>query len=409
MYYHAELRFFRSVLEKMLIQSHIVHHQDLSSYVLDFGLRKTLGTEMAYDEAFRKFVGMVEENTVYKLTDAYCCNYMFMILPDTDGNTSLVMGPYLSFEMSTERLMEEAEHFGIPASQFRHVEAFYRNIPVLPDDSHLMMIVNTLAENLWGTGNAYKILDLQNDGALLNIPAQESRSEEDSVMQMRLMEQRYAYENDLIDKVSKGLWHRVELMLLPTMKHTASSVADPIRNQKNSCIICKTLLRKAAEKGGVHPLHLDKVSTQYSRQIELITSVKDGQDLILEMAKVYCRLVRQHNIKNYSALIQKILTYIDAEIASDLSLAKLAKLHNVSPEYLSSLFHKETQKTLTQYINEKRLELGADLLRTTNLQIQTVAENSGFPDAGYFAKLFKKRYGLSPKVFREQKGFSLKK
>ena len=192
--------------------------------------------------------------------------------------------------------------------------------------------------------------------------------------------------------LSTGTTHSVEQRL-----------ADPLRNQKNYCIICNTLMRKAAEKGGVHPLHLDQMSSQYAQQIELITDLRAGQNLIPDMIQNYCRLVRQHNLKDYSPLIRKVITYVDVEISSSLSLTKLAKLHNVSPEYLSSLFHKETGKTLTRFINEKRLELGANLLHTSSLQIQTIAEYCGFPDAGYFAKIFKKHHGVSPKTYREIK------
>jgi YesN/AraC family two-component response regulator len=302
-------------------------------------------------------------------------------------------------------MLQQAECLGLSPSDFRHLENFYQSIPLLPDETPLMMALTTLAETMWGTGNAYKIVDLKLDKSMRAIaPPPVYEQERNSVMQMRLMQQRYDFENELMDKVSKGLWHRVKLMLsVATSNPLEQRLADPLRNQKNYCIICNTLMRKAAEKGGVHPLHLDQLSSQYAQQIELLPNLRAGQNLISDMIQNYCRLVRRHNLKDYSPLIRKVITYVDAEISSNLSLAKLAKIQNVSPEYLSALFHKETGKTLTRFINEKRLEQGASLLQTSSLQVQTIAEYCGFPDAGYFAKVFKKHYGLSPKTYREMK------
>lgn len=403
MFESAALLFFRRVMEKMRIPTHIVHHQNISVDMIDLGLRNHLGRDQEYEESIRNALGVIEENTIYKFTDPYCCTYIFMILPETNGNVSLVLGPYLSLRMGPEQLLEEAERMGVPTSDFRNLESFYQNLTVLQDDTVLMPVLNALAEDLWGGDQAYKFLDNKKDSIVPQMPLPVRKSDENSIMQMHLIEQRYAFENELLDKVSKGLWYRVSMMLHPSnLSHLESRTSDPVRNQKNFCIISNTLLRKAAEKGGVHPIHLDKVSTHYALQIEQITTIKEGQDLIQQMAQLYCRLVRRHNIQSYSILIQKVITYIEAEIASDLSLHKLAQIHNVSPEYLSSLFHKETGTTLTHFIHDKRTALGAYFLRTTTLQIQTIAEYCGFPDAGYFAKIFKKHFGLSPKAFREQ-------
>ncbi len=405
MYDNAELNFFRRFLEKMRIQSHIVQNQDVPAETIDMGLRKYLGREQEYIDQLQQIPVDIEENTVFKLTDGYYCKYIFFVLPQTGMERSLVLGPYSTEKQEKEMILQQAERLGISPSDFRYLENFYQSIPLLPDETPLMMALTTLAETMWGTGNAYKIVDLKLDKSMRAIaPPPVYEQERNSVMQMRLMQQRYDFENELMDKVSKGLWHRAKLMLsVATSNPLEQRLADPLRNQKNYCIICNTLMRKAAEKGGVHPLHLDQLSSQYAQQIELIANLRAGQNLISDMIQNYCRLVRQHNLKDYSSLIRKVITYVDAEISSNLSLTKLAKLHNVSPEYLSSLFHKETGKTLTRFISEKRLELGASLLHTSSLQIQTIAEYCGFPDAGYFAKVFKKHYGVSPKAYRETK------
>ena len=55
---------------------------------------------------------------------------------------------------------------------------------------------------------------------------------------------------------------------------------------------------------------------------------------------------------------------------------------------------------LTTYVNQKRMEHAATLLRSGTLQVQTVAQYCGIPDVNYFSKLFKRYIGVSPKEFR---------
>ena len=109
-----------------------------------------------------------------------------------------------------------------------------------------------------------------------------------------------------------------------------------------------------------------------------------------------------HSMKGYSLLVRKILTRIDSDLASDLSLKTQAKQLNMNPSYLSSLFKKETGSTLTEYVNKKRIEHAIFLLNTTTMQIQTIAQACGITDVNYFTKIFKKQIGITPKEYRNK-------
>ena len=121
-----------------------------------------------------------------------------------------------------------------------------------------------------------------------------------------------------------------------------------------------------------------------------------------DMFRSYCNLVRKNSIKNYSPTIQKIVTHIELDLSSNLTLSNLAKAHSINASYLSSLFKQETGKNITEYINLKRIEMAKKLLRRTSLQIQTVAQYCGILDIRYFSKLFKKYCGMSPTEYREK-------
>ena len=163
-----------------------------------------------------------------------------------------------------------------------------------------------------------------------------------------------------------------------------------------------TLLRKAAEAGGVHPLYIDKVSSAFAEKIERIAYLSEVSALMKELFKEYSKLVRNHTMKNYSEIVRTAILLIDSDISAQLSPSNLASAQNVSLGYLSTIFRKETGVTLTDYIKEKRIEHAKHLLTTTELQIQSVAMHCGIVDLQYFSKIFKKHTGKTPKQFRSE-------
>lgn len=299
--------------------------------------------------------------------------------------------------------MEWAERNNVPPQQLKLLESYYGSVPILPDTSHLFVLLDSFTDRLWGSGNVH-IEDVNQDFNGFPLTEKNAEEESDTLWDMKNMEQLYAYENQLMEAVSKGQIHKADLLLTNFSSFSFEQrVDDPIRNIKNYCIIMNTLLRKAAEQGGVHPLYLHSTSSGYAIQIEQLHSLETVPLLMSEMFRDYCQLVRKHATKHYSPPVQKALLYIESNLAENLSLRTLADILNISPSYLSNLFRKETGQTLTDFINRRRVRHAMHLLKTTRLQIQTVAQHCGIMDVQYFSKIFKKVAGMTPKEYREHK------
>lgn len=221
---------------------------------------------------------------------------------------------------------------------------------------------------------------------------------------LKNLELRYEAENMLIKAVSQGNFQKCEeIVAISNFSSLIEKrVDDPIRNIKNYSIILNTLLRKAVELGKVHPYYIDKISSDFAIRIENISSIKEGSKLQRNMIHTYCRLVQTHSSKDYSLIIQKLTTRIDADLSADLTLRTQANELGVNASYLSNLFKKETGATYTDYVNQKRIEYAKQLLNTTNWQIQSIAQKCGILDLNYFSKVFKKYVGLTPLKYREK-------
>ncbi len=84
---------------------------------------------------------------------------------------------------------------------------------------------------------------------------------------------------------------------------------------------------------------------------------------------------------------------------SDFKIDNIPILKNISQKYFRTLFKTKFGTTPLQYAIEIKLLKSAKLLRETNLSITETAETCGFSDIYYFSRLFKKKYGISPRAF----------
>ena len=402
MLHQPEFRFLKTALEKLhLLVVHLTPEYEPDE-PLDKGIRRFLGREEEYRHLFYTVPFQMAQNTIYKMSDAFLCNFLFLLLPGRTQQAVLI-GPYLTVQLTRDQLLQEAEHHAIPPALFHQLETFYGSVPVIADESFLLAMVSTYADALWGA-DSYSVVDLAAElsaGSPLSVQS-EPPSPDQTLLDMQTMERRYSYENELLKAVSQGQRHKAASMLSNMSQFAIEQrLADPVRNLKNYCIIMNTLLRKAAEDGGVHPLYIDSASSDFARRIELLTSTAAGLKLMDDMLTSYCRLVKKHALGRYSAPVRKTLACIDADLAGDLTLSALADMQNISAGYLSTLFKKEVGQTLTEYVNSRRVEQAARMLRSGTLQVQTVAQYCGIPDVNYFSKLFKRYIGVTPKEFRQ--------
>lgn len=93
--------------------------------------------------------------------------------------------------------------------------------------------------------------------------------------------------------------------------------------------------------------------------------------------------------------------YIDAHLSEELSVRELAGLCYVSADHLTRLFKKKYGMTVSEYVQDKRITLAAELLKQGDLSISTISGMVGFGNYSYFTEQFKKRYGMTPRDYQK--------
>lgn len=117
---------------------------------------------------------------------------------------------------------------------------------------------------------------------------------------------------------------------------------------------------------------------------------------------ILCELQDNAAVESVNPYILKITRYINAHITKQLSLQSVSAQIGLSKQYVSALFKKETGKTLTDYINERKLLLARQLLQNGEMSLAEIAMHIGYDNYGYFSRLFKRSFGISPVNMRKQ-------
>lgn len=124
---------------------------------------------------------------------------------------------------------------------------------------------------------------------------------------------------------------------------------------------------------------------------------------VLARLRVHLELSRKiikRNVSDYSTLIAKALSLFMGENGHKLTVPDVAEALNISESTLRRSFAKEFNMSLMNYIRETRFNWAKRALKDTNLRIGAVAYEIGYNSAGDFSTAFKKRFGVTPRDYR---------
>ncbi|MBD2847439.1 AraC family transcriptional regulator [Paenibacillus sp. IB182496] len=101
------------------------------------------------------------------------------------------------------------------------------------------------------------------------------------------------------------------------------------------------------------------------------------------------------------AFAERVLTFIGDNLFNQLSLDLVADYANVSPTYLSKMFKVMTGSNFSEYVTALKLEQAALLLREKRLSVQDISAKIGYNSTHHFIRLFKEKYGSTPKQYQK--------
>ena len=122
--------------------------------------------------------------------------------------------------------------------------------------------------------------------------------------------------------------------------------------------------------------------------------------LIINLFRTQTTTFYKLKLKKNSKECEYIKQYVDENYSQKIKLDDLASLAFMNKFYLVHEFKKYIGKTPINYLVDRRVEASKELLSSTNLSIEKIAEKAGFSSQSYFNQVFKKKVGTSPTQFR---------
>jgi len=102
--------------------------------------------------------------------------------------------------------------------------------------------------------------------------------------------------------------------------------------------------------------------------------------------------------------LQPAIAFMEDHLLENPKLAQIAEVVHLAPNYFHRKFTGLFHMTPLAYILGRRLDIARQLLLSTDLTLEQIAHRSGFQNAFYLSRVFKKEYGISPSHFRRQAG-----
>ena len=370
---------------------------------IDYRFRETFFPNFDYSQLGENIYRLITPEVLYHFQDDLGLYYSIFCFKEQESipDRVMILGPFMTHPMSTSEVQSIIQEKHISQNMAASVMEFYNRIPLVPSYDFWSNSVFYLVSQIVGRPVEYlhvtnsEIQLFQSSFSDYHIPDEYETT-------WKNIEERYQWEHNFMEAVSKGDITAAATAHSHFLKYRITPrVPDPVRNRKNMSIILNTLLRKAVQAGGVHPLHIDHLSTRFAIQIENCFSVEQLNVLSKDMVRKYCLLEQNYSHSSYSTLVKNCVDYIDFHFAEEITLHSLAERFAVSDSYLSRLFKQETGTVVIDYLNRARVKESLFLLKRNELSITEIALRCGFSSSTYFSRVFRKIQGMTPKTYQK--------
>jgi two-component system, response regulator YesN len=336
-------------------------------------------------------------NDFFYHTDDFQLSYLGVGLwDDTIYKGTIIVGPFLSDSPDDAFISNIIEKNKLPLGHKQLIDQYYKTLTILnlPDYKsigYMMVNLATIPDV-----NANMLLS-KNENFITNTKEENELGKEKFHSGIEL---RYKKQRELMTAIRKGSKDEALKVFSFFNFNTAHRVPNnPLRARKNLAFSVSAMLRIAAEEGGVSPVYLHNTSDMFASLIEKASSIAELESIAIEMVSEYCDLVKRKSTLGYSPRISKAIDYVNLNFDSQLSLSLIADIIDINPSHLSRQFKKETNMTVTEFINRKRVEEAKFLIEQSNNSITEISMMVGFESHNYFYAVFKQITGLTPKGY----------
>ena len=178
---------------------------------------------------------------------------------------------------------------------------------------------------------------------------------------------------------------------------------DSLRNIKYHLVITIAFITRFCVEGGMERETAYSLSDLYIRQADKARNdaeVTEVHKKVIEDFTKRMSMIKKENI--YSKPVIDCFEYVYRNLNRQFSIAEMADELDLTPQYLSKLFHAEKGMTLKSYITKKRIETACQMLKYSEYEATEISSFLAYGSYSHFIKCFREETGLTPKQYRNK-------
>ena len=212
----------------------------------------------------------------------------------------------------------------------------------------------------------------------------------------------YALEKEILGSVRQGDHESARRQIQQFHNDVTRNVVDLAYCRYSFILLFSCILKDLGEFDSVC---LNGVSQDETfRRILSGKTTQEITDIIKRFTSTACEFINQTRVNRLYEISDEIKSYIDENFACpELSLDMIAEYFHYSVSYISKVFKSCFDRSIKDYITDRRIEKACHLLRNSGDKIKEIAEKVGYAQQRSFIEIFKKNLGVTPSAYRAQK------
>lgn len=357
-----------------------------------------------YKKELAHLLSSMDSQHIYHYTNQFDVNFLMFKFRKVEQ--VIILGPFLQRRPNEQQCQEMLQNVQIKLSRMNTLKQYLLKVPVCSYNQALKM--TRLAMRYLKNKYHYDEV-LTVDFNFHELPESHAENKAQYDYTLAQIQHRYDLENQMLVAIENGL---IEDALQLYTQVTASvaglqRVRDELLNQKYKSYLMNSLSRKAIERANVNLLTVDHISKRFATLIDEANTLEELEQIDKDLIYEYAMTAMKVKSLNYSPAISKTIQYIEMHLDQPILLEQLAENVSLAPAYLSRFFNKEVGQSISKYVLTLRLETARNLLKTTSMHIDEIAQYVGFNQQSYFTKCFRLHYGRTPSQYRKQYKSSL--
>jgi len=226
-----------------------------------------------------------------------------------------------------------------------------------------------------------KLVKLNQNNSILIFPGSQHDFFVDSKLGVKIVQLEFILDESVFDNFKIAL--ESELSFLFNLRSSARTYIKIPNNPETGNCMERIIKENKLKRNDFEPLS----KLYFLELIILLSRVISRQRRQLELCEnEYLRIAVNRIHSNYSTGIY---------------ISDLAKECKISERYLRKLFGIHLESTPQEYCNNLRINKSVELLADRSIPIKEIAYRVGYSTPQYFSRMFKEKYGFSPKAYRK--------